>query len=107
MVNTAGRRRPALDSRVQRGHGQPGVDGAADRVADHAARPSVEDHCQIDEAHGDGDVGEVGHPKLVGAVDGELLGAVGEDRLVVIAVGGSGEPSARPRLEIVLTASGA
>ena len=78
---------------------------AAEGVADDPPRPGVEDDREIDEAGGDGDVGDVGHPELVGAVDLEVLGDEREDRPVVIAVGGAGEARPAPWIEGVLAAS--
>jgi hypothetical protein len=78
------------------------VEAAADRVADDAARPSVEDDGYIDEAGGDRDVGQVRHPELIGAVHLEVARDEREDRPVVVAVGGAGETPSSPRVEVVL-----
>jgi hypothetical protein len=47
------------DGSFERGEREPGVDRAADRIADHATRPGVEDRRQIDEAARDRDIGDV------------------------------------------------
>jgi hypothetical protein len=44
----------------ERRHGQPGVDPAAERPAHYPPRPGVEHDREIDEACGDGDMGDVG-----------------------------------------------
>ena len=51
-----------LDGGVKRGKRQANVDRAADCIADHPSRPSVEDHRNIDKATDDGDV-RVSRPK--------------------------------------------
>jgi hypothetical protein len=43
-----------------------------DRPADDPAAPCVEDHGHVDLALGGGVLGDVAHPKAVGALDGEL-----------------------------------
>jgi hypothetical protein len=47
----------ASDRCLQRGNRDAGFHRAADRVADHLARPGVEDRRQMNEAARDGDVG--------------------------------------------------
>lgn len=56
----------------------------------------------IDKAGGDGDIGEVRHPELVGAVDLEASRDERVDRPVVVAVGGAGEAPSSPRVEVML-----
>ena len=73
-----------------------------DRIADDAARPGVEYHGDIDEADRDRDVGDVGDPQLIGAVDDHVLRQIGEDRLIVVAVGRRHMATARFRLQAVL-----
>ena len=103
MWKTQPGQRPAQRHRpLERGDGVPGVEAAADRVADDAARPGVEDDREVDEAGGDGDVGQVRHPELVGAVDLEVARDEREDRPVVVAVGGAGEAPSSPWVEVVL-----
>ena len=100
--DAAGQRPPQRHRPLERGDGVPGVEAAADRVADDAARPGVEDDRDVDEAGGDGDVGQVRHPELVGAVDLEVPRDEREDRPVVVAVGGAGEAPSSPWVEVVL-----
>jgi hypothetical protein len=62
MMHAPFRRVTRPNGGFERGECEPGVDRAADRVADHATRPGVEDHRQIDEANSDCDIGDVRHP---------------------------------------------
>ena len=71
-------------------------------MADDAARPGVEDHSDVGEANRDRDIGDVGDPQPVGSVDDHVFGSIGEDRLVVIAVGRCDIASADSRLQTVL-----
>src|SRR5512137_3146679 len=70
------------------------IDRAADRVANDAARPGIQDCCQIDEARRDGDVSDIRHPELVRAIDNLVPGEVREDRVVVIAISRGHKPPA-------------
>jgi hypothetical protein len=65
VMNAALRRLPYAQSRLQRRNGNAGIDRAADRVANDAARPGIKECCQIDEARRDGDVSDIRHPELV------------------------------------------
>jgi hypothetical protein len=103
VMDAAWRWLAPLDRHFQGGDGEPGVQGPADGVADDAARPGVQDHRDVDEAGGDRDIGKVGNPQPIGAIDGDLLPPVAKDRLIVVAVRRPHEPPARPRLEAVLT----
>ena len=95
MMDAALWRLPAGDRSPERRQREAGVDAAADGVADHAPRPSIENGRQIDEAGRDGDVGDVGDPQLVRAGRHYVLGQVREDRPIVIAVGGGHKTPAR------------
>ena len=66
------------DRSLQRGDRDAGVHRAADRIADHLARPGIQDGGQIDEAARDGDVGQVRDPELVRALGNKILGQVGK-----------------------------
>ena len=101
--DAAWQRSPQRHRPFERGDGVPGIEAAADRVADDAARPSVENDRDIDEAGGDGDVSQVRHPELVGPVDLEVPRDERVDRPVVVAVGGTGETTSSPWVEVVLT----
>src|SRR5208283_5417564 len=59
MVDATFRRRAAPNGCFQRSHGDAGVHGSTNRVADDLARPGVKDGGEIDEAAGDGDIGQV------------------------------------------------
>ena len=67
---------------------QTSIDAPAYAIADHAARPGIENGRQIDEAGRNGDVSDVGDPELVRAHRQHVLGQVGEDRPIMVAVGG-------------------
>ena len=55
MMDAAGRWLSNFDGGVERGERQPDVNRAADRVAHGAARPGVQDHCDIGETFGNRD----------------------------------------------------
>ena len=106
-MDAAGWRMAALDCRRERRKGQPGIDPPAERVAHDAARPRVHDRREVDEAAEDGDVGQIGNPELVRAIDLALPGAIGEDRFVMIAVGGGDEAAPARQVAGRAHASGA
>ena len=62
-----------LDRRRQRRKRQPGIDPSAERVACDAARPRIHDRGQVDEAAEDRDIGQIGDPELVRAIDPQSL----------------------------------
>jgi hypothetical protein len=95
MVDAALGRHAAFDCRPERRQRQAGIDTSADGIADHAARPGIENGRQIDEAGRDGDVGDVGDPELVGSCQHNVFRQVGEDRPVMVAVGGDHKTPAR------------
>ena len=68
-MDASGWRAAALDRRHERCKGEPGIDPPAERVAHDASRPRIHDRSQIDEAAEDGDVGQIGDPELVRAID--------------------------------------
>jgi hypothetical protein len=102
MEHAAGKRLAQRHRPFERGDGMASVEAAADRVADDAARPGVENDGEVDEAGGDGDVGQVGHPELVRTVNFEVTGDERIDRSGVVAVGGAGETPSSARGEVVL-----
>jgi hypothetical protein len=65
-----------------------GAHRAADRVANHLARPSLEIGHQVDETARDRQVGQVRNPALVAAIGNNSFGQVREDRPGMVAVGG-------------------
>ena len=87
MVDAPRRRVAGSDCRLHRRHSNARVHRTANRVADHLARPGIKDCGQVDEATGDGDVGQMGDPQLVGAIGNDRLGQVWENRARMIAVG--------------------
>ena len=102
MVDASGWRVAAFDRRRQRRKSEPCVDPSADRVAHDAARPCIHDRSQVDEAAEDRDIGQIGDPELVRAIGLAFPGAVREDGLVVIAVGGGDEAASARRMQGVL-----
>src|SRR5512139_2277530 len=80
------------DGGLERGNGEPCVDRAADGITYDPTGPGIEDCSQIHEAGRDCDIGDVGHPELVGAVWRRVLREIGEDRIVVIAIGRRDKP---------------
>jgi hypothetical protein len=60
-------------ARASAARGRRAFDPAAERPAHDPPRPGVEHDREIDEACGDGDIGDVGRPELVGAVPLEAL----------------------------------
>src|SRR5271170_7789597 len=75
-----------LDGNLQGGDGHTGIDRSADCIPDNLPRPSVKNGSQIDEASGNGDIGEVRDPQLVRAFENQILRQVWEDRPIVIAI---------------------
>ena len=105
VVNAAFRWPPCSDSRLQRCSRKAGIDRAADRIANNAARPGIQDGRQIDEARRNGDVGNIRDPELVRAIDDPVAGEVREDRIVVIAVSRGNKPLAALGLQVVLAST--
>ena len=68
-VRVMKRSRPAAcGPRLRRSERRASARTSTDRhdgVADNATRPGVENHGDINEAHGDGDVSDVGDPELI------------------------------------------
>src|SRR5215207_8698671 len=86
MMHATFRRPACLYGGFERGGRQPGVNRAADRIAHHATRPSVQDRRQIDEAGIDRLIGDICDPELVGTVDDQIASPIGKDQAVMIAV---------------------
>jgi hypothetical protein len=99
VMHAAGRRLSRVDGRAQGGQRQPDVDRAADGITDDPARPGVEDDGNVDEARGDRDVGDVGHPEPVRPIRHDILRQVREDGQFVIAIGGGDIAPAPARLK--------
>jgi hypothetical protein len=96
MMDSTLWRLPAFDCSSKRGQRETGIDTSTDGIADHAPRPGVEHGREIDKASRDGDVGDVGDPELIGHCRHNVLGNVGKDRTLVIAVGDGDKTPARP-----------
>ena len=79
----------ASDGRLQRSNHKAGLHQAADGIADYLAREGIEDSGEVDEAAGNGDIGQIRNPKLVQTLKNHILGQVREDRAVMRAVGGN------------------
>jgi len=67
MVDAAGGWSPLLDRPGESSDGQARVYRPTDGVADHTARPGIENHCEVDEAGMHRDIGDVGDPELIRA----------------------------------------
>ena len=96
MMNQARSRMARVDRGAQRRQRKPCIDLTTQRIAHHPPRPCIENHCQVDEAVCDGDVGDIGYPELVRGGGNETARAVWEDRAVVLAISGAHEASQRP-----------
>ena len=86
MMDAARRRLPLLDRDGQGSERQTRIDGAADGIANNEPGPCIQNDGDINEAAHDGDVGDIGDPKLVGSIKRHGFGKVGKDRLVVVAI---------------------
>ena len=102
MVNASGWWTSAFEGGAQGPKGEAHVDGAADRIADNAPGPGVEDDSHIGEAAPDRDVGDVDEPELMRSVGLEVACAVRKDRAVVPAVGRDDVAAPHPGLQIML-----
>src|SRR3981189_3849863 len=87
---------------LERSNSEAGIDRVADGVTYDSTGPSIEDHSQVHEASRDCDIGDVGHPELVGALQGHVLSEIGEDRIIVIAIRRRDEAPAPLRIQRVL-----
>ena len=58
-------------------------------MAHGSAGKEVQDHCQVHEAALNADVGDIGHPDLVGTRDEQVLHEVGIHPMGVVAVRGT------------------
>ena len=65
---------------------EPRIDRPADGVTYDPTRPGIEDRGQVHEASRDCDMGDVGHPELVGTIRRHVVREVSEDRIIVIAI---------------------
>src|SRR5271155_5295418 len=79
------------------------VSAARSRLRHFRTRNNSELAKQESRPADNGDIGEVRHPELVKAVQDQFPRAVGEDWLIMIAVGGSDVAAPVARLQIMLT----
>ena len=55
-----------FDRGAQRRQSQPCINLPTERVANHPARPGVQNHRQVNETGRDTDVSDIAHPQLIG-----------------------------------------
>lgn len=65
------------------------VDVTREGMTHDSAGKQIQDHGQVHEAALDADVGDVGHPKLIGPRDRQVLREVGIDPMGMVTVGGA------------------
>ena len=102
VVDAAWRRSARFYRDIQRCQRQSCIKTAGERVIDDPARPRIKYRCEIDEPFGNGDVTEIGNPKLIGHGRGDFPHKIRKDRTVVIAIGGSHETAQWPHLQAVV-----
>ena len=86
MMHATPWRIAGVDGGLERSNDEARIDRAADGVTDDPTGPGIEDRGQVHEASRDCDIGDVGHPELVGAIQRHVVREIGEDRIIVIAV---------------------
>jgi hypothetical protein len=69
------------DGGLECSNSEPCIDRAAEGVTYDATGPSIEDRSQVHKAGRDCDIGDVGYPQLVRAIQFHVLRKIGEDRL--------------------------
>ena len=99
VVNAITRWLSGFDRGAQRRQSKPRIDLPADRIANHPARPGVQNHCQVDEAGRDTDIRDIADPQLIGTGRVKATGKVRKDRTVVVAVRSAEELAQGPHLE--------
>ena len=102
MMDAAARWLSGLDRGSQCRQSESRIDLPTERIANHPARPGVQNHRQVDEAGRDADVRDIADPELIGAGWAEATGKVGKDRTIVVAVRGAHELAQGSHLEAVL-----
>jgi hypothetical protein len=65
MMDAAARWLSGLNRRSQSRQGKPRIDLPTKRIANHPARPGVQNHCQVYETGDDADVRYIADPKLI------------------------------------------
>src|SRR5262245_26323538 len=76
----------ALMAGLECSNSEPCIDRAADGVTYDPTGPSIEDRSQVHKASRDCDIGDVGYPQLVRAIQFHVLREIEEDRIIVIAI---------------------
>ena len=102
MMDAAARWLSGLDRGSQCRQSKPRIDLPTERIANHPARPVVYNHGQVDEAGRDANVRDIADPELIWAAWAEATDKVGEDRTIVIAVGGAHEFAQGAHLKAIL-----
>ena len=65
------------------------VDSLGKRISHHPAGKEIQQDGKIDKATQDADVGQIGHPELIGSRDQQVVHEVGIDPMGMVAVGGA------------------
>ena len=98
-MTTAGSRGARIRRRLDRAW--PRINATPESIADHTPRPRIENGGEINETRCYSDVSEVGNPELVRRGGRQILGQIGEDGPVVIAVGRRHVASTGPHSQVV------
>src|ERR1700675_2027694 len=86
MMHATPWRIAGADGGLEGSNNEPRIDRAADGITYDPTGPRIEDYSQIHKAGRDCDIGDVGDPELVGAIQSHGLRAIGENRIIVIAI---------------------
>src|SRR6266542_6377288 len=86
MMHATHWRIAGADGGLECSNSEPCIDRAADGVTYDPTGPSIEDCSQVHKAGRDCDIGDVGYPQLVRAIQFHVLREIGEDRIIVIAI---------------------
>src|SRR5262245_1335913 len=86
MMHATPWRIAGADGGLECSNSEPCIDRAADGVTYDPTGPSIEDRSQVHKAGRDCDIGDVGYPQLVRAIQFHVLREIGEDRIIVIAI---------------------
>src|SRR5262249_54914497 len=86
MMHATPWRIAGADGGLECSNSEPCIDRAADGVTYDPTGPSIENRSQVHKAGRDCDIGDVGYPQLVRAIQFHVLREIGEDRIIVIAI---------------------
>ena len=67
-----------VDGGLERSNSEARINRAADGVTYDPTGPGIEDGSQVHEAKRDCDIGDIGHPELVGAIQRQVVRELGE-----------------------------